>query len=102
MEDAVVESFRQKLSKFDYIRFCACNFHGMSKGKVVPARNAANFIKRGAQAWNGEQKNVCLSLRLDLVQHALLTCQIGRSLSAAAHGFDLLWQAGCSMWGATL
>ncbi len=47
------EKFKNQLLLYDYIRFEICDFHGISRGKVIPARNAAKYIDKGPMVWNG-------------------------------------------------
>ena len=53
MDDAKKESLSQKMSKYDFIRFCVCDIAGISKSKVIPARNASDYIEKGPVAWTG-------------------------------------------------
>lgn len=47
------ENFKQRVSQFDFIRFVMSDFHGIQKGKVVPARNAAALVDSGTTVWCG-------------------------------------------------
>ena len=53
MEDAKKDSLSQKMSKYDFIRFCVCDIAGISKSKVIPSRNAEDYIEKGPVAWTG-------------------------------------------------
>ena len=53
MDDDIKETFLQKALEYDFIRFTVADMHGISKGKVVPARNTASYAKKGPQWWTG-------------------------------------------------
>jgi len=54
------ESKREQLTKLqpqladlDYIRLTVCDIHGISRGKLLPARNAEKFLRKGMGAFAG-------------------------------------------------
>ena len=53
MEDAKKDSLSQKMSKYDFIRFCVCDIAGISKSKIIPSRNTKDYIEKGPVAWTG-------------------------------------------------
>ena len=49
-----LEELNSKLDNFDYVRITVCDIHGISRGKLIPARNAIKYLKKGIGAFAGE------------------------------------------------
>ena len=58
MANSSVETFKQKASEYDYIRFAVCDIFGRSRCKIIPARNAAKLIDKGTEVWIGNAKYI--------------------------------------------
>ena len=58
MDSEIKDTFAQKISQFDYIRFNFADLQGVSRGQIVPARNAASLVGKGTQAWAGRVVNL--------------------------------------------
>ena len=71
MEDDTKETFAQKASRYDFIRFTVADINGMSRGKVVPARNVAGYINKGPEWWTGKMH--CDSNKISQI---LIMCNI--------------------------
>jgi len=48
-----LEEIRTKLDDYDYLRIVMCDIHGISRGKLLPARNAIKFLRKGMGAFVG-------------------------------------------------
>ena len=42
-----LEEISTKLADYDYVRIVMCDIHGISRGKLLPARNAIKFLRKG-------------------------------------------------------
>ena len=50
-----IQNLKDQSSKFDYIRFTWSDFHGIARGKTVPARNAGSTFEDGIGCYAGMQ-----------------------------------------------
>ena len=48
-----LEELGPKLVNYDYVRLTVCDIHGISRGKLVPARNATKYLRKGMGAFAG-------------------------------------------------
>ena len=55
LSDKEKEDLIEKAKGYDYIRFSWPDIHGIPRGKTVPGRNAATFIKNGLCEYTGEK-----------------------------------------------
>ena len=46
-----------QLDRFDYVRITVCDIHGISREKLIPARNAIKYLKKGMGAFAGNGGN---------------------------------------------
>ena len=51
----LLAEIQAKLSDVDYVRFTIADLHGISRGKLVPARSAPGFLRKGMGAFAGSQ-----------------------------------------------
>ena len=49
-----LEELGSKLDNFDYVRLTVCDIHGISRGKLIPARNATKYLRKGMGAFAGK------------------------------------------------
>ena len=49
----ILETLKQRVSSFDYIRFVFCDLNGVAGGKVVTGRNADTFLEDGVGDYAG-------------------------------------------------
>ena len=49
-----LQEIGSQLDRFDYVRITVCDIHGISRGKLIPARNATKYLKKGMGAFAGD------------------------------------------------
>ena len=53
-----LQEIGSQLDRFDYVRITVCDIHGISRGKLIPARNAIKYLKKGMGAFAGNGKTL--------------------------------------------
>ncbi len=48
------EKLKQKLKEYDYVRFTMPDINGISRGKMMTARNAHRFVDSGTGIFGGK------------------------------------------------
>ncbi|XP_067672632.1 lengsin-like [Haliotis asinina] len=48
-----LERVLSEIAHYDYIRFAICDINGISRGQVVPSRNAAKYMEEGLDMFEG-------------------------------------------------
>ena len=55
---------------YDYVRVTMCDIHGISRGKLLPARSATKYLKKGMGAFAGMHmepvNSICPSIVSDI------------------------------------